>query len=1008
MPRNILHLPYPLLLILLLLGPLPAALSQPVPSPDVSLPAFGQWTIGGRLSITPTDGGFSLSVPPDGDWGHVWIEGDADLDATPYVALWVTRVSRDTKWILTANDPEVKTLEPGAEDVGLAVYDLREKTGWRGRKRFRLYFTVQGRGGAVEVAWAGLFRSSPAPVATPLRWTRMNGADTSYSPAAGAVDITLTPSGADQWGGLITRLPINVDRYPLVEATVNGLAPDTRWRIALAGMASGPEQHNNGTVAFNYRDFTAWRGPSEVDIQTIFLHQKGGQAGVMRGVRFVPYPTASAALVRAAQESKAVAGAPLLTTGGFRLTYDRAARVFRIAGTNGGAALVSRFLEMPGFDLFPTSAPTVQKTATGSSFSYTRESQGATFTVIVDAPAATPGLLHTRVTVRPNRELRLASWGHEWAYASENGVPQPLRRWATQNLAATALSFVTAPGVGRVFYLQNLTALNPLFDACGMSPRWIVSAGDATFGCANPLDTAHAFKLGETFVLSDAYLYLSPEGEATPTSIANGFLQGLAATCGALPDRPQTQWVDWPGLAEQSLQDLLDADNWRDYNGKLYLQSYVGPPGSSPLLASTQDVYAPLLAYHPTDPKTVAARETILTRFRSVLPTFWLPERNTFREAASPGDHVWYNIPFHVTIARAALEGEAEARELCLKSVPALMRLATDTKDTFLRPDLTNSAPELVGTYILFLMQCYALDPQEQYLAEARRVAQHLAEWSLNDSHETYWTAMTCEGLARLYAATKDRTYIQTSLIPLARLLRNTWLWECDFGLARGWSTYGGINADASGIDYIAAMEQYQCWYSLSEYCRLTDGALPPHAVFLVDELIRHIPMTIWSAYPAHLPPSSLHQGEAFWKSKNRYELAIPLEDISDGWRKNGSVGQEIYGAGACFALVNNTYTAVPQAGCTVFSEHLLMSTEWDASENVLTLRLAGAYRSLGKIEVRGKAGSVRASVAHRNAPEQRTPLTVDIRPDGILHLEAPGDSVIRLRFSPPPTAKKP
>jgi hypothetical protein len=137
----------------------------------------------------------------------------------------VTEVGRGGKWLLTANDPEVKTLEPGAEDVGLAVYDLREKTGWRGRKRFRLYLTVQGRGRFIEVAGVGLFRRKPIPPDRPVRWTRMNDAATPYSPLTGAIPLTLTDSGVDQWGGLITHLPLDVSPGPSANHSFNGVSP---------------------------------------------------------------------------------------------------------------------------------------------------------------------------------------------------------------------------------------------------------------------------------------------------------------------------------------------------------------------------------------------------------------------------------------------------------------------------------------------------------------------------------------------------------------------------------------------------------------------------------------------------------------------------------------------------------------------------------------------------------------------------------------------------------------
>jgi hypothetical protein len=63
--------------------------------------------------------------------------------------------------------------------------------------------------------------------------------------------------------------------------------------------------------------------------------------------------------------------------------------------------------------------------------------------------------------------------------------------------------------------------------------------------------------------------------------------------------------------------------------------------------------------------------------------------------------------------------------------------------------------------------------------------------------------------------------------------------------------------------------------------------------------LIRYIPMTVWYAYPSHLPGESLHQGEAFWKTTNRYDLAIR-------WRTSTTAG-----AGTALSGRNSTGQAL-------------------------------------------------------------------------------------------------
>jgi hypothetical protein len=156
------------------------------------------------------------------------------------------------------------------------------------------------------------------------------------------------------------------------------------------------------------------------------------------------------------------------------------------------------------------------------------------------------------------------------------------------------------------------------------------------------------------------------------------------------------------------------------------------------------------------------------------------------------------------------------------------MRLAADTHDTFRRADLANSAPEMPGNLpSVYDASATPWTRSPKYLEEAKRVAgvyrNGLLEGTMNllDRHDL-------RGTRRLYAVTRDRSAVRTSLISPGAAPAQRLALECDYGPARGWNTFGGLNADASGIDYIAAMEQYQCWYSLREYYRLTEGVLPP------------------------------------------------------------------------------------------------------------------------------------------------------------------------------------
>ncbi len=933
----------------------------PTPPAAIDLP-LAAWTVGGgALRMSPRDGGVRLAVPGTADWGNCYIEGQVSVDEFPFLVVWIVEVGRDAKWQLSVNDPEARVLQGGAETVGLHVYDLRQTPGWRGLKRFRVYLTVLGRGKHVDVGWASLCRQPPmAPAddahAVPvLKWQRLNNqlatADDRGLRLSLARDVGL-------WGGASARVTVDTDRFPFVEADVRRLSPESRWRISIEAKTTGPEDRNAGVVAFNYGAAHGWHGPRDIEIQLILLGTDS--TAELADVRLAAFPSASTDLVRRAAlpAGREVRDDWTLSTGAYRLIYDRAVGAFRLQRDDGRACLLTRFLEMPRVDLGDPNGLDGQRGdgAEGQRLSLRRVAAGAQFTVACETFADAPGLLHWRVVATPQMPITLPSSGHEICYCPPPTEPglglQPI---ASQNMSATPVAFAVAPGVGTVLYWQNLTALNPIFELCRTSPRWRASAGPFTLGFANPLDAQVRAAPGTDYLLADTWLYVVPAEPAAPEEQAALFLQALATIYDRLPDKPETEFLDWPRLARLSLQDLHRPQCWGAFAGKEYLQPYVNTAGAVAQLAPLHDVWPPLLRFQ----QETGAGEDITSKLRALLPDFWSENRGTFLQYAPPGDHIWWDTMAHVNLCRAALAGEAQAKELCLRSVGPLVELAHRTGYTFQGEGLETLTNQRAGEYLLFLMLCHELAGEGSLVEEARRAAEHLRTWRFPDNRACLICsrAMTCEGLARLYAATGDEQYVRDSLVPLAALVRNAWLWECDYGFARRYPTFFGLNGDELGVDYIAAMEQHLAWHSLREYCLAAGEALPPAARCLASEFLRYAPTTIWYAYPPHLPAEALHQGEAFWKTTNINEAYIPLEDLNHGWIANGSVGQELYGAGAAFDVAAEAYTKVPVAGVTVFCEYPVRQAEWDKAARALMLSIGGVAHHRAKLELRYDAG---------------------------------------------------
>lgn len=52
--------------------------------------------------------------------------------------------------------------------------------------------------------------------------------------------------------------------------------------------------------------------------------------------------------------------------------------------------------------------------------------------------------------------------------------------------------------------------------------------------------------------------------------------------------------------------------------------------------------------------------------------------------------------------------------------------------------------------------------------------------------------------------------------------------------------------------------------------------------------------------------------------------LWVALEDLHDGWEKNGAVGQEVYGAGNAFGIMPRHYIRVPGKDFLIFTDYPL------------------------------------------------------------------------------------
>lgn len=162
--------------------------------------------------------------------------------------------------------------------------------------------------------------------------------------------------------------------------------------------------------------------------------------------------------------------------------------------------------------------------------------------------------------------------------------------------------------------------------------------------------------------------------------------------------------------------------------------------------------------------------------------------------------------------------------------------------------------------------------------------------------------------LIRLWYETGDDLYRDLSYVCLANIFHNLWLWECGYGYARHYSTFLGLPPLQDG-PYLAIYEELESLAAFQKYLEVGDSHLPPSISLLLTEYSRHLLNRGWFYYPIELPQQILAE-----KSKsgrlNRH-LAIPLENIYEGWHKVGEGGQQVCTGRARLLYLSHGLTVV-------------------------------------------------------------------------------------------------
>lgn len=548
--------------------------------------------------------------------------------------------------------------------------------------------------------------------------------------------------------------------------------------------------------------------------------------------------------------------------------------------------------------------------------------------------AAEAGGLRFRTTFRPAHESAYPPLPRDLFPLDGDRVDDEGVVLAAQRGLNTGLLY-GGRACGTFLYVQDFTALATWHEATGTTPDGVVGGDWPELGYAsktpeNPLPAGAEITLSAVLVA-----WGDPIDASDGRAEAARFLELFDRIYRRL-DLPETEFRDWPAMAERAASDLANSPlATREDGGYRYVSPYVGAEEPDSMVQLT--VLLSLLDYD--DWRGEAS--PLASELRRGIHRFYDPDVAIVRRYLSnvpdnkKADAVdsWYLYHPIANLGRLACRGDEGARALYLASLDRAIEIARrfdyrwpveyDIRTLEItKAERQPGAPgqtDAGGLYAFVMIQAYELTEEARFLDEARAALRATADLSFDLVYQTNLTSWGLNACLRTFRATGDEFFRRQALVFLASFLHNCAAWESEIRLARHYRTFLGVTCLHDG-PYFAPYECYESFLAFHE-------ALVEHGDLLPD-CARHL-MAEWSRYAAdraiHFYPSELPETVLAYRVRNgtlSRDLAFPVEDLYADGQPAGQVGQEVYGCGAAWAYLTRTF--VPVAGGWLRSEYPL------------------------------------------------------------------------------------
>ncbi|WP_125721360.1 hypothetical protein [Flavobacterium ustbae] len=588
------------------------------------------------------------------------------------------------------------------------------------------------------------------------------------------------------------------------------------------------------------------------------------------------------------------------------------------------------------------------------------------YEININFPEPDSHLLHYKTNFKANSSILIPFWPHDILPLTQNGnienTSGKIHVKQVGTRSGLLFASITKPKKSTLFYFQNLTAIAAYCEATETSLSDAVNGTWPEIGFQLPITIDKPIPAGKTFIISDAYVLLGDEVKNDPSKLCIDYLENLAIIY-KLITRPETEYHNWIEIAQKTISDLeYNKGCWTQTNGIPYLNAYLcdyeTPAESMVQLA----VLTPLKEYERWSSESYRLSEDLRSgisnfydpKIKSI--TRWLPalhnklDQSEEQKKDTTMDSWYLHHPL-INLARLAISGDKNAKKLVLDSIDFVIKAAHHFKyewpvfyniETFeiikeeTKPG-NGGEKDVPGAYAHLMLLVYQLTKEKRYLNEAKRAAKQLTQCGFDIFYQANNTGFSANALLELYKITNKEIYLKTSYMCLSALLKNVQLWDSQYGFGKKYNNFFSI-FPLNDAPYTAAYEEMEVYSILTEYMiQSKDVNILPGLRILLPEFVKYAISRIPYYYPVFLPKEMI--SEEVKTGEIQSNLFAPLEDLYVGWEKSGQVGQEIYGAGAAFAIVPRQYFKIDD-NLTIFIDYPVVS--FTKRKNSIFIKLNG------------------------------------------------------------------